>query len=62
MSYPQIISKQTQMRKPKPTQTEGVQVCSLPTFSPAVGLSSAPGAAAEEGSAVLARSAHLPPC
>lgn len=62
MSYPQLISKQTQMRKAKPTKTEGEQACSFHLFSPAVGLSSAPGAAAEEGSAVLARSAHLPPC
>lgn len=62
MSHLQIISKQTQMRKTKPMQTEGEKVCSLPMFSPAVGLSSAPGAAAGEGSAVLARSVHLPPC
>lgn len=48
--------------KTKPTQREGEKISSLPVFSPAVGLSSAPGAAAEEGSAVPAHSAHLPPC
>lgn len=64
MLHAEIISKHTKLEKKTTTtknQREG-KVCSLPMVSPAAGLSCAPGVAAEEGSAVPAHSARLPPC
>lgn len=61
-SHAHIMSRQPHTGTAKANHTAGEQVCLLPVSSPAAGLSSAPGAAAGGGSAVLARSAHSPPC